>query len=1019
LLHPKKLRVPTNLRAKLPRLLLLAALIAGRGAAAERPATSPFVVDSWSVRDGLPQSSVISLITSRDGYLWLGTLSGLVRFDGIKFTVFDESNTRGLSSSRVVKLFEDRQRNLWIGTETEGVVMVKPDGQLQVAPIGRGSPDGRLLSVCEDDAGAIWLYTADGQLWRHRAGQFQAANMPRAPLSLCRSVIAEPGGRIWVGADWGQLGLSGGSAETGPTNQMVVAATRLDFLLQCARGGYWRLADGRVQRWEGDKLVEDLGGYPWGSARVSAACEDRAGNLIVGTLDVGVLGARASEAGVYWFNTNGPPQRISRAEGLSHNAVLSVAVDREGSLWVGTDGGGLNRVRLRLFSTPAESRGHVVQSVAENAEGGLWLGFNFDGLRYWRAGFVKDFGPEDGLLNPNVAAVLVDRSQRVWVGTRGGAFPGLYVLQDSQFQRAAGVPALQQAVTAIHEDRAGRLWFGTEAGLVRLENNRWDIFTRREGLSADRVRAIADDAAGNLWVGTEGGGLNRFREGRFEVYRKSDAGLPSDNVAAIWVDATEAVWVATGGGLARLRQGHWTRYTTADGLPSNGIGYLAEDGAGHLWIGTSVGLVRVALRDLEPAAAAAGEPIPWRVYTEADGLWTRECTFGSQPAAGRTRDGRLLLPTIDGCVVVQPRDLKPNTLAPPVLIESIYVDGKAQRPAAIRSERPARLTLPPGRQSLEIRYTSLNLAAPERTVFQYRMEGHETLWNDAGSRRVAPYSKLPPGEYRFVVRAANEDGVWNEQGAALAIVVEPPFWQTTWFLIGSGLAGLGLVVGIVHLVSTNRLKRQMRQQAVVEKDRARIARDLHDQVGASMTQLSLLAEMVEADKDAPAEVEAHARQMIQSARQTTHVLDEIVWAVNPANDTLNGLINYICKNAQDYLHVAGFKYRFDVPAELPATPLSPEVRHNVFLAAKEAVTNVVRHSGGTAAWVRLRLQADAFTLEIADDGRGVPDSARQSTRNGLRNMQKRMEDVGGTYAVGRAPEGGALITLTAPIVRQR
>jgi signal transduction histidine kinase/streptogramin lyase len=799
---------------------------------------------------------------------------------------------------------------------------------------------------------------------------------------------------------------------------VIIPATRLDFLLQSSRGGYWRIADGRIQRWEGEKSVEDLGGYAWGNARVTAACEDSSGNLIVGTFDVGQVAGRSSEAGVYWFK-DGQVQRISKTEGLSHNGVLSLCVDSEGSLWVGTDGGGLNRVRPRLFALPAESKGLVVQSLAENAEGGLWIGFNFNGLRYWRGNFVKDFDAADGFLNPNVAAILVDRQQRVWVGTRGGDVAGLYTLQESRFQRVIAAPALFQSVTAIHEDRTGRLWFGSEAGLVLLEENRWTTFTRRDGLAADRVSAIVDDAAGNLWVGTEGGGLHRFRDGKFEVYRKTDAGLPSDNLAALHVDADDTLWIGTGAGLTRLRQGHWTRYTTEQGLPSNGISYLSEDDLGYLWIGTSAGIVRVLRRGLDDFAANPTNSFKLRVYTEADGLMSRECTAGSQPAACRTRDGRLLLPTTAGFVAVRPTEVISNSFAPPVLIESVSVDGKPQSPDAIRAMLPARILIPPGRQSVEIRYTSLNLSAPERTIFKYRMEGHESLWNEAGTRRIAPYSKLPPGEYRFVVQAANEDGVWNETGAALAIVVEPPFWQTKSFIAVASLVLLGLIVGTVHLVSTTKLKRQMRQQAAIEKDRARIARDLHDQVGASMTQISLLAEMVEADKDDAVEVEAHAQQMIQSARQTTHVLDEIVWAVNPANDTLNGLINYICKNAQDYLHVAGFKYRFDVPAELPATPLSPEVRHNVFLAAKEAVTNVVRHSKGTSAWVRLRLEPDSFTLEIADDGRGVPDSAKDTTRNGLRNMQKRMEDVGGNFTVSPAPEGGAMITLTAPITKRK
>jgi ligand-binding sensor domain-containing protein/signal transduction histidine kinase len=1014
---PEKSGVLMFHRVCLPGLLLFVAGLCPLPAlAAEDLPVSPFFVKSWDGKDGLPQNSVISLVNSQDGYLWLGTLSGLVRFDGIQFTVFDENNTRGLPSSRVVKVFEDSRRNIWIGTETEGVVMAQPDGKLQSADIvGRGSPAGRLMSVCEDESGAVWLYTADGQLWRHRNGRFQAANMARQAASLCRSVIAESGGRVWVGMDGGQVGLALGTGESGPTNQIAIPATRLDYLLQSSRGGYWRLGDGRVQRWVGEKLTEDLGGYPWGNARVSAACEDRAGNLIVGTFDVGVLTTRGSEAGVYWFNSNSPPQRISKSDGLSHNGVLSLCVDREGSLWVGTDGGGLNRVRRRLFTVPRESKGLVVQSLSENAEGGLWIGFNFNGLRYWRGNFVKDFGPADGLLNPNVSAVHVDRKERVWVGTRGGDTSGLYLLKDSRFEPQA----LQQSVTAIHEDRTGRLWFGSEAGVLVQDGEKRRLLSRRDGLSADRVRAIADDAAGNVWIGTEGGGLNRFRDGKFEIYRKSDAGLPSDNVTGLYVGGDDVVWVATGGGLARLREGRWTRYSAAQGLPINGLGYLAGDDRGNLWIGSSAGLVRASLSVLNAHAADANVPLSLRIYTEADGLPSRECTAGSQPAACRTRDSRLLLPTIEGIAEVKASGVETNPIAPPVLIESVLVDSKPQGSGAIRFILPPTIRIPPGRRSLDIVYTSLNLRSPERTRFRYRMEGFDDTWTDAGTRRVALYPRLAAGNYRFHVQAANEDGLWNETGASIAVEVEPPFWQTKTFLAAATLGLLGLVAVIVHLISTARLRRKMKQQAALEKDRARIARDLHDQLGASMTQLSLLAELVEADKDEPQEVEAHARQMTQTARQTTHTLDEIVWAVNPANDTLNGLVNYICKNAQDYLHVAGFKYRFDVPAELPATPLSPEVRHNVFLAAKEAVTNVVRHSGGTSAWVRLRLHPGAFTLEIADDGGGVPESARHSTRNGLRNMQKRMEDVGGKYEVNRAPEGGALIRLTAPVAKQK
>jgi len=287
---------------------------------------------------------------------------------------------------------------------------------------------------------------------------------------------------------------------------------------------------------------------------------------------------------------------------------------------------------------------------------------------------------------------------------------------------------------------------------------------------------------------------------------------------------------------------------------------------------------------------------------------------------------------------------------------------------------------------------------------------------------VARYGKLPPGRYRFQVSACNEDGVWNKQGASLALVVQPPFWRTWWFLTLLAALLFGSVVAVVHYLSTQRLQRQlegMRQKEALEKERARIARDIHDQLGASLTQVSLLGEMVEIDKDAPDEVATHARQITQTARETSRALDEIVWTVNPSNDTLDGLVNYVCKNAQEYLATAGLRYRLDVPDPLPATPISPEMRHNVFLAAREAITNVVRHAQATAVWVRLKLDPGSFTLEIQDDGRGLGgmDPHRAAARNGLKNMRKRMEDVGGSFTLTAAPERGAVVRLTAPLSR--
>lgn len=375
-------------------------------------------------------------------------------------------------------------------------------------------------------------------------------------------------------------------------------------------------------------------------------------------------------------------------------------------------------------------------------------------------------------------------------------------------------------------------------------------------------------------------------------------------------------------------------------------------------------------------------------------------------------------PTIAGVASVDPARLRPNPVPPPVAIETVLIDGQELGGAGSATGWSEEVTVPAGREGLEIRYTSLNLSSADRARFKYRMEGHETAWNEAGNARFARYSKLPPSKYHFHVTACNEDGLWNDKGRLLAIVVLPPFWRTWWFLTATTLCLLGGIIGVVHYLSTQKLQRQVaqfRQQEAVEKERGRIARDIHDQLGASLTQLSLLGELVESDKASPDDVEAHARQISQTARETTRALDEIVWTVNPSNDTLEGLINYVCKYAQDYLAVAGVRYRLDVPPQLPATPLPPEMRHNVFLAAKESVTNVVRHAQAGSAWIRLRLEPGRFTLEIEDDGRGPGDVASRSHRNGLRNMRKRMEDVGGQFSIDPGTERGTVVRLTAPL----
>jgi ligand-binding sensor domain-containing protein/signal transduction histidine kinase len=938
-------------------------------AGAAESSGSHFVVDSWSNEEGLPQSSVISVIQTKDGYLWLGTLNGLVRFDGINFTVFNQNNTPGLPSNRIVYLFEDSQNILWVGTETAGLCAIQNG---IVKTFDTGGAGGKVTAAFQDETGAVWFSAADGRFfcWKNAGLDLHPSVFP-AQLLYQEFHLRVPG----------------------------------------KNGVVWQLRNGHAEKFRGDKLEKDFGASPWASslivalnktpdgnyvpvqfdASVTAACEDADGNLVVGT----------HGAGVYWFDASGGCRHISTDEGLSHGIVLSLCFDREGNLWVGTDGGGLDRVKKNYFSSPAGFSDGVAKSAVQDAQGGFWATFNSRGLAYSLTNSLQTFGIGKG---SNAWSVLVDSRQQVWAGTSG---EGLFRFNSSGFQSVGAAEKIGPDIFALFESRDGKIWAGGENGLGNYDGQDWKIFTASDGFPPNAVRAIAESTNGNLWIGTETG-LFSLRDGK--IFAVS---APANDISCLLVDRDDALWVGTSGhGLSRFSNGNWTRYSTTNGLASADIGYFIHDDSDHLWIGSYEGLERLSFTN---NADGAKKILACRVFGKSDGLPAQECSAGAQPAALRTRDGQLWFPTIKGLVAVNPAALKPNLQPPPVVIESVRVGGVEQKTNLISSAWSQAITIPPGNEQLEIHYTGLDFSAPKLVRFKYRMDGHETSWTDAGNERVARYPKLPPGNYRFQVIAENEDGVWNDTGSVLAVTVQPYFWQTNWFRAVAIIFVLAVVAASVRFILTQKFRRQLRQQASLEKERSRIARDLHDQLGANLTQVALLSEMAVADKNSPADVEDSAQQISETARETTRSLDEIVWAINPANDTLEGLANYAGKYAQDYFALAGLRYRADLPSQLPAVNIPPDVRHNVFLAFKEAVNNVVKHAQASEAWIRLRLSPENFILEIEDDGKGVSNLDEKQNRNGLRNMKKRMADIRGEFSIAAGANGGTIVRLTVPV----
>ena len=929
---------------------------------------------TWQVEQGLPQNKVTAVVQTRDGYLWLGTYNGLARFDGVRFTVFDDNNTPELRSSRVTSLFEAADGTLWIGTEN-GDVSQYQEGHLAAVPLHANWSGGKIYAITADDAGDVWLLNEGGELARARDGK--VLSPPSGVVSKVLCLARASDGTIWIEREGVVSALKNG--------RLTAALFTNDYVqgICAARdGGFWVASNGGIRKWKNGGWAADWGTAPWGWSFVVANFME--------TSD-GVLAGGTSSDGLWLVfpgQTNTTALHLTRTNGLPSDWVISLREDRENNLWCGT-GAGLVVIRpnnVETVSPPDKWKGRPVLSVLPAPDGALWVGTEGAGLYRLQNGDWTNFDPAQGIRNPYVWSLAADGAGKIWAGTWGG---GLFKQKDDAFDFAPGLENFLLPAPALLFLR-DELWIGTPAGASRYQNGKLEQFNEIAGQPREinqpgslanaagpisrgqpfgDVRAIAQDKSGALWFGTAGGGLVRLQNGNFHRYKRSD-GLSSDFIECLHFADDGALWMGTfGGGLDRFKNGKFSVINREQGLPNGVIGHIEADGRGFLWMSSYGGILRASEEDLNRCADGAIAEAPFLTYGINDGLPTLECSEGLQPAGGKTADGRLWFPTAKGLVAVDAAGVKLNPLPPPVRIEAMrvddtnFADGNDVGP----------LKVPPGRHYIEFEYTGLSFVAPEKVRFKCRLNNFETDWATAGAKRVATYNYIPPGNYSFQVIACNSDGLWNETGASLKFEVLPYFWQTNWFHVLGGLATALAAGGAVWFDTRRRMRRRLEhaeRQRDIERERARIARDIHDDLGAQLTRITMMSESAREDLSDPERAAAGLQKIYNTARELTRSMDEIVWAVSPRHDTLESLAAYLEKFAHDWLATAGIRCRLDLPLQFPEWHLTSEVRHNVFLAFKEALHNAVKHSGASEVMIRLTLQAESFGLAVEDNGRG-------------------------------------------------
>ncbi|HMJ60730.1 MAG TPA: two-component regulator propeller domain-containing protein [Bryobacteraceae bacterium] len=977
---------------------------------AQFPASAQIAVDSWTADNGLPQNIIRAICQTPDGYLWLATFDGLVRFDGVRFTTFNRSNTPGIDGNRFGSLFCTADGDIWAGTELGGVTQYHR-GRFTTYTMPDGLPSNEVNGVSGDGRGNLWVL-AHGFLT-----QWHAASR--------RFIVSTPGEDRYS-----------------------------DSLTPDGRAGFWRIEKNTLHRfvhgqesqyalpagWHNDGLAPDAGVDLNGNIWVASGTGDFA-RLIDGRWSSilrrrnGISAASAQNAfttdyrdslgnvwhcEIVWHSGAGVVQYMNLPPGTqpARIAFNTLFEDREGNIWLSTDGQGLYRVRTQTIHVFSKDHGlpdSNVYPIYQSRDETIWIGTWTAGLTQVRDGKFKTYTTADGLASNRVTAIAEDRDGVLWVAV----YNGLHRMRNGRFDSVSinGIVSghSDSAIRVIHQDPAGVMWAGSTGGLFRLDRGRWKGLTKKDGLATDDARVILSGRDGTLWVGGYGG-LSSIRNGQVRSWTEQD-GLPSNTVRALYEDARGVLWIGTyDGGLGRFENGRFTKYTVREGLFSDGVFQILEDSRGNLWMSSNQGIYRVGKKQLDDFAAGKTRTITSIQYGKRDGMRNIECNGGLWPAGCKTRDGRLLFPTQDGVAVVDPEKLAANPKPPPVVIESVLIDR-----APVSIDRPVRVT--PGRENLEIRYTALSLIDSERIRFRYKIQGVDRDWMDSGTRRTAYYPHLPSGSYTFEVTAAQSDGVWNEAGANLAFVVLPPFYQTWWFTVLWSAAGAAsLWFGLRYRLGQVERARVMQQAfsrqliASQENERKRIAAELHDSLGQRLVIIQNQALLLLQIRAGVSGLNGSQRERVEEisaeASGAVREVKELSYNLRPYRLDQLGLTAAL--RAMIDTAAAASQTAFSVEIDEIDDVFPKESEINFYRIVQECINNILKHSQAAEASIRIRRTKELLTLTVRDDGKGfAPDSARAGSLGGfgLTGISERAQLLGGRALIYSALGHGTTVTI--------
>lgn len=947
-----------------------------------------YVHTVWQTDDGLPQNYVVAVVQTRDGYLWLATQEGLVRFDGVKFTVFDKHNTEQIKDNNIQALCEDQEGNLWFGTEGSGLIRYR-EGEFIAYSSQDGLSGDIVDAIFQDQEGNLWIGTLDGLSCFKNGTFLNYHTKDGLANNTVLAIYEDQRGNLWIGTENGLNRFKDGRFTTYTTKDGL-ADNLIRSICEDQKGNLWIGTRNGLSRLKNDKFTTYSVKQGLANNSVLSLYKDRDSNLWVGT-DGGGL-SRLQDNG---FTT------YSKKDGLSDDSVASISEDREGNLWIGTYGGGLNRLKDGRFVTYTPEHGlsdDMVRAICEDQKGNLWIGTR-NGLNRLKDGKISTYTTRQGLVHNSVLSLCEDYKGDLWIGTRGG----LNRFQNGKFVTYSTKDGLSDnTVLAVIEDGSQGLWIGTGGGLSRWKKGKFTSFTTTDGLTNDSIWALYLDSGGSLWIGTEGGGLNRWKDGRFSAYTTKD-GLANNVVMAIYEDQQSNLWIGTSGGLSRFRDGRFVTCRSKDGLFDDSIFQILEDAGGYLWMSCNKGIFCVSKQQLDDFFAGKTASIMSTPYGTADGMANRECNGGFQPAGWKTTDGKLWFPTIKGATMIDPHSIRINELIPPVIIEQVIVDSAS---VDLNQERQ----FAAGKEKFEFHFTGLSFIAPEKVQFKYKLEGFDKDWVYAGNRRDISYTNIPPGRYVFKVLACNNDLVWNERGASFEFYLKPHFHQTYWFyalcLLATGLLGWGIYRFRVRQM-------QMRFSAVLA-ERSRLAREIHDTLTQCFVGIGLQLETVSGTlKQSPQMAEQHLQLARKMVRNSLAEARRSVWEMRSQALENSDLAGVLSETLQQMTGATSVQGEFQVYGK--PTRLAKTVEMNLLRIGQEALANAIKHAQPDKVRIELTFTPQTTQLRVIDNGRGFEVQSLLSASSGsfgLVGMRERADQMNAQLTIQSVPGVGTEIEIT-------